>query len=150
LVNVTKPPRTAYAGPLAAAAPPAATSPDASRGAPDASRDTVSPGDRLGRVASRRQRNISNRPPASPAPRAATTTAAGSREVRSNSQQAQLAGHFADAGSRPAGVGEAAGAVTSAKGESARRGPVTDAEDVRNLAELLSNIARDLPGAERS
>jgi hypothetical protein len=150
LVNVTKPSsRTGYAGPLAVAAPPATTSPDAGREAPDASRETVDPGDRLGRAASRRQSHISNRRPASPAPKAAATTAIASREVRPNSLEAQAAGHSADAGFRRAGVQEGAGAVTSAKGESAPRRPATDAEDVRNLAELLSNIARDLPGAER-
>ena len=148
LANITKPSRTEHAGPLAATAPPAATSP------PNSPRDTVSPGDRFGRVASRGQSDISNRPPTSPAPKASATTAAASREVRTDGQQAQATGqrasHSADAGFRRAGVGEKAGAATLANGESALRRPASDAEDVRNLAELLSNIARSVPGAERS
>src|SRR5262249_2923976 len=62
VADVAKTSRTEYAGPLAQAASPAAASPEASRGSPGTSRDTIDPGDGLGRGARRRQSSISNRP----------------------------------------------------------------------------------------
>ncbi len=102
---------------------------------------------RLGSAASSGR---SNRPLASPSQSIAATRGAPSTETPPNRQEAKTAtrsaSHSMDAGVELAREG--VGTVTSVEGDPVLRKPLTDAEDVRDLAELLSKITRPVPSGE--
>jgi hypothetical protein len=159
LENVAKPSPLERVGPLAETDPglpgrtsrPAASSLDPFRRPRDGARKPGNAGGLTGSDPSVTPTDTFDRPLTSSPLKSAATSKSHSRQAapsRPEPGALRRPTSHSGAGSRVAGGSERPGAVTSAKGESGPRRHVTDAEDVRNLAELLGKIGRPRPDAE--